>query len=110
MEYYVEGFECQQCGNCCKGDGLVRITRQDAKEIAAFLGISVQKFYCHYTFRMNDEYWLWDKGDKECIFLNQNRCTIHEAKPLQCRDYPKKWRTFYLVRNCPGLQKLYGKE
>jgi Fe-S-cluster containining protein len=109
MSYNIEEFVCLQCGHCCRGDGVVRITKRDARHIAAFLDITVQEFYHRYTYPMNDEYWLKDKHNKECIFLEDKRCVVHDAKPQQCKDYPGKWRSSELVEFCQGLKVLVDK-
>jgi hypothetical protein len=48
----------------------------------------------------------------QCHFLHAQRCSIHPAKPTQCRLYPywpelvespKKWRDE--AKSCPGIGK-----
>ncbi len=97
-------FKCVKCGNCCRGEGYVHITPEDASAIARFLNISAQEFYFTYTRRMNGEYWLKDKPNQDCIFLESNLCSIHEVKPQQCKDFPYKWRTQDIVEFCTALQ------
>ena len=110
MEDDIKEFECQRCGNCCRGDGIVRVTPEEVRAIAEFLNIPVQECYNRYTIQVHDGYWLKDKPNKDCIFLEGNLCSIHPVKPRQCRDFPWKWRTNDAINYCKGLQKcLLGK-
>ena len=105
MIHEVNDFLCERCGNCCRGEGVVRVTLQDARCIAGFLEITVQEFYHCYTIRINDEYWLKDKPNQDCIFLNDNDCRVHQVKPRQCRDFPRKWRTSDIALYCMAIKK-----
>lgn len=106
-------FVCAQCGNCCRGEGYVRIDPEDANRIASHLGISISKFKAQYTRPPEagvkaepDDLWLLDKPgpEMECIFLENNQCIIHEAKPVQCIGFPLRWRTPDVLDYCVGMQ------
>lgn len=103
-EYQIEGFVCQRCGNCCRGEGFVRITSAEAQNIAFFLNLSLDEFYQNYTVKVHDSSWLRDKPNKDCIFLENNLCRIHPVKPQQCRDFPLKWRPAEIFNYCRGMQ------
>jgi uncharacterized protein len=93
---------CNYCpGYCCyrlEGSMLL-LTAADINRLARHLGIAdgeVRRLYLEnkYTFRVNT--------DGSCIFLAQDRlsrrCTIHEARPDQCRRFP-------YGRPCPYLER-----
>lgn len=101
----IKDFECQRCGNCCRGDGFVRVTPEEIRKIAEFLDISVQECCNKYIMQVSDGYWLKDKPNKDCVFLEDNLCAIHPVKPKQCRDFPWKWRTKDVINYCKGFQK-----
>ena len=42
---------------------------------------------------------LLDKGNGECIFLENNGCAVQPVKPQQCKDFPNLW-------NFPGADKI----
>jgi Fe-S-cluster containining protein len=86
------GFSCRMCGSCCGLD--VRITEQDLRRIES-----------HRPDQAKKTQWIRKNGsvvesrlyspsfadtDRQtrCVFLEGNKCTIHEVKPLQCRLYP----------------------
>ena len=109
MKYDISAFECVRCGNCCRGDGFVKVTRSDARRIAALLGITAQEFYHRYTMRHEGDYWLIDKPDNDdCIFLENNLCSVNEAKPQQCRDFPYKWRVSNMLSFCSAVRSALG--
>lgn len=110
QELKLEHFECKRCGNCCRGDGFVKITPVDARRIANFLNITLPEFYRIYTVKFYNVTWLKDKLNKDCIFLENNLCLIHPAKPTQCRDFPLKWRTPDIASYCQGLVAQSDKE
>ncbi|MEA1993902.1 MAG: YkgJ family cysteine cluster protein [Euryarchaeota archaeon] len=76
-------FECQQCGECCKSrwvpltlSDILRIKNEAPSE--EFLLVWNEK-------ELVIERREWDNG---CVFLEDNKCSIHEIKPLICRLYP----------------------
>lgn len=114
-----ERFECLRCGNCCKGDGVVRIGPEELKRMAAKLGITEKAFIKQYTMIYGEqEWWLIDKIVEEhgeqikwCIFLEimddgLYGCRVNEAKPDQCASFPAKWRNNDSLRSCAGLRAL----
>lgn len=111
--YEINPFACAMCGNCCRGEGYVRVTPQDVAAIAAHLQMGVAEFT--QTFTRPPEYpdhaavgdlWLLDKPgpELECIFLEGNFCRVHESKPGQCIGFPMKWRTPDIMDYCVGMQ------
>lgn len=107
-------FQCNRCGNCCKGDGVVHIDREQAVRIADFLGLPLKSFLKQYTTRIAPgEWWLHDQANPErwCIFLEQDaeglfKCRINPVKPNQCKSFPEKWRNEDSFRTCSGLRTL----
>lgn len=60
------------------------------------------------------------KEDGSCIFLNDNqiraRCTIHQARPRQCRDFPYQEPCPYLHREdlleqiVPRIERIFVRQ
>ena len=93
---------CNFCpGYCCyrlEGASLY-VMAEDINRIGRHFGITdgeVRRRFLEgrYTFRTRE--------DGSCIFLSDDRlcrrCTIHEARPRQCRDFPYD-------RPCPYLER-----
>ena len=93
---------CNFCpGYCCyrlKGSTLY-LDNDDINRIARYFGVTdgeVRKRYIHAknTFKT--------RSDGSCVFLSNDklhaRCTIHECRPRQCRDFPYDAPCPYLER------------
>lgn len=95
-------FHCKRCGNCCRHLlETVPLNTLDAFRLAKHLrsrGEQINTLDDVYT-RYADIVPLHECGysvymlkttgpDDACIFLKDNRCTIHPAKPHACRLYP----------------------
>jgi Fe-S-cluster containining protein len=99
-------FHCHLCGNCCRGPGIVLLTRHDEVRIAEHLGLFLREFrqqYCQQEW--DGSYILKDHpGSDACIFLNpDNTCRIHAAKPHQCARFPFDWRSDNFTTTCAGF-------
>jgi Fe-S-cluster containining protein len=106
-------FECQEnCGKCCTARGdyeYVWLTMNDILRFAAYFKITVHRFVTMYCaaekgggIRLNP------KGT--CQFLEGTKCSVHEARPEQCRKYPfsEIFNTFRwedAQKTCPGIGK-----
>lgn len=114
-KFYKEGlhFECQGSGKCCvsRGQyGFVYLTKEDRKKMAAHLNLSVGEFrkkYCKTTDGV--QHLIQPESTDDCVFLEQNRCQVYEARPIQCRTWPfwpenmnpKAWKK-NVIAFCPG--------
>lgn len=102
-------FRCQACGNCCRGEGYVYLDDADIRRMAAYLDLSMLEFLQQYArITDDDDVVLQEQGDtvKSCIFLVDGRCRVHEAKPRQCRDFPRRWRTPDIADYCEGWRNV----
>lgn len=83
------------CGKCCTGSGEVWVTTDEVERMAQHLGLdSSAVFLSRFTKQYNripGHHLLKNKQDDvtSCIFLGaDNKCSIHEVRPAQCRTYP----------------------
>ena len=82
-------FACQRgCINCCNQSGFVYLTENDLSKAAKFTGMSRRAFEKKYVYRTAHELRLRKPRDKQCPFLLDHGCSIHPAKPTQCRTFP----------------------
>ena len=95
-------FRCRRCGACCRHvRKSVPLESLDAFRIARFLrdrGDDIQDInmvFTAYAYPVilhgsgYSAYMLKTVGKEDaCIFLKNNQCTIHPAKPKACRTYP----------------------
>ena len=83
-------FQCQpDCAKCCEMTGYVYLSEEDVTRIALLLGQSQAAFEKQYVYRTKHSRRLRKPGrGKQCGFLKEKQCGIHEAKPVQCRLFP----------------------
>ena len=95
-------FHCQQCGACCRHvKESVPLESLDAFRLAKYLrdrGEAIQCMddvlakYAVPVLLHESGYMVFMLGtvgpDDACIFLRDDKCTIHAAKPKACRTYP----------------------
>ena len=106
-------FECQPgCTACCQHKGFVYRTGDDIARAAEFLGMTAAAFETRYIYRTKNLRRLRIPRGGQCRFLRADRCSIHPAKPTQCRIFPfwpeltksgRKWRQ--TAAWCPGIGK-----
>jgi Fe-S-cluster containining protein len=88
-------FGCTRCGACCRSKGYLWLSAPDIARMADHLGMSIDEFRARHTREITVE------GQEQpgicvvraphgCSFLDDatNECTIHPARPTQCRTFP----------------------
>jgi len=106
-------FECQPgCTACCQRKGFVYLIEDDIARAARFLGMTAAVFEERYIYRTKNLRRLRIPRGGQCRFLRADGCSIHPAKPTQCRIFPfwpeltessRKWRG--TAAWCPGIGK-----
>src|SRR4029453_16665706 len=82
-------FECQPgCTTCCQQKGYVYLTEDDILRAAAFLNLSPAQFERKFVYRTTNLRRLRVPREAQCGFLREDGCSIHPAKPKQCRLFP----------------------
>lgn len=89
-------FQCRRCGNCCRHvREQILVEPMDAFYMAKHLGCKdMGELYDNYTYPtmlqgLYPVFLMQVKGpDDACIFLEDGRCSIYEARPRTCRIYP----------------------
>ncbi len=106
-------FECQSgCTKCCEQQGFVYLTEEDIPRLAAYLHLDVPAFESRYVYRTKNLRRLRVPRHAQCEFLKDGGCSVHPAKPTQCRAFPfwpelvgntKNWKK--TGEWCPGIGK-----
>ena len=107
-------IDCLDCGNCCRNSRPV-LNQDDIEQIAEFLKISIREV--KNKFLKMDEEKDWVTNDTPCPFLNgsDNKCTIYEHRPTDCREFPhtnkkdfssRSYQTSYNTTLCPATYEI----
>ena len=97
-ESHTEVFariDCTKCANCCKTIS-PRVEAADSKRISAALGISETEFIEQYL-RLDDEN-QYEMNALPCPFLADDKCSIYDVRPKDCREYPHTNKTDFTQR------------
>lgn len=82
-------IDCRACANCCKV-AETDVTERDIARLARYLGIAPRAFIEQYTtasaFEQKEP--ILRRRESGCVFLDGNDCTVYEARPDTCRDFP----------------------
>ena len=82
-----EQIDCTTCANCCKV-AAVPLLGRDIEKLAKFLRMTVPKFIEQYVVLDDDGNRVLLRTQEGCVFLSGNECTVYEARPKNCVDFP----------------------
>jgi Fe-S-cluster containining protein len=99
------GIDCTACANCCRQvrpsfseDDLVRLTRR--------LKMERQDLVEKYLEPADpDSDGPWQTRTIPCPFLQENRCSIYEDRPSDCRGYPYLDKPDFVSRTLGMLER-----
>lgn len=110
-------FECQKCSSCCSGGpGYVWLSEADIGLLAERLNLAVDEFvatFCRFVeVEGGKALSLRERKNYDCVFLEDGRCSVYDARPVQCRRYPF-WEDIVATEEawkaesayCPGVGK-----
>ncbi len=90
-------IDCSLCANCCR-EATVRLADRDIEKLAKFLRVKPAQFIREYCEESEEEGLILKRTDTGCIFLDGNLCSVYEARPGNCEDFP------HLLRGQGSLQ------
>lgn len=109
-------FSCLDCANCCKTIG-PRLIGKDIERLARHLRIKPSEFQEKYVEADEDNDLVF--SSHPCPFLlPDNYCSVYEARPKACREYPHTDRKrFYQIldlsfkncETCPVVFEIFQK-
>lgn len=108
-------FQCQLCGSCCRHEGLlVTLIGADIHRLSAALGLGFPEILRALDFHFLERGALTPEGlrdvpqintergfaylalkkmaNGDCVFLENDQCMIHPARPGVCRSFPFVFR------------------
>ncbi len=80
-------IDCTACANCCKV-ATAQVSERDVERLAKFLGMREREVLSEYTEASRDEGRILKRNENGCVFLEGNLCSVYEARPDTCQDFP----------------------
>ena len=81
----MEQIDCTDCGHCCRALQIV-VDDFDIARLAKRLKMKPAELKRKYVKRAEDGVLIFNR--QPCPFLQGNLCTVYEARPQACRDFP----------------------
>jgi hypothetical protein len=78
-------YQCGRCLQCCRSK-TIPLNPYEVARLAAYLGETTTQFLARHTVMGGAA--LRRRDDEACVFLGEDGCTVHPARPLACRLYP----------------------
>jgi Fe-S-cluster containining protein len=82
-----EQIDCTICANCCR-EATVKLAERDVDKLARFLRIKPSQFLRDYAQETEDEGIILKRISTGCIFLDGTMCSVYEARPHNCENFP----------------------
>jgi hypothetical protein len=90
----------------------VGITDRDVEKLAKFIGASESEFVEQFTAVDDEGARILKRTEKGCVFLEGNLCSVYEARPHNCANFPhvvrgegsiasRMWRFLDRAAYCP---------
>ena len=104
-------IDCTACANCCRVTE-VGITEKDVEKLAKFIGTSEREFVGQFTALDDSGALILKRNEAGCVFLEGNLCSVYEARPQNCANFPhvvrgtgsiasRMWQFLDRVGYCP---------
>ncbi|MGV6862164.1 MAG: YkgJ family cysteine cluster protein [Putridiphycobacter sp.] len=109
-----EKIDCLDCANCCKTTSPI-FRDVDIKRLAKHLRVSPSQFIDTYLKIDADQDYVLKKAPCPFLWLDDNKCSVYENRPLACREYPHTNRkNMYQILNltkknleiCPAVCEI----
>jgi len=100
-------IECSSCGRCCK-ELRPMLSEKDQQRLAGRLAMTIEQ--------LRERYLKYDKSDDEpgwqikaapCPFQKDNKCTVYEDRPENCRDYPYLHKPEFRCRTWGMIERTF---
>ncbi len=99
-------IDCTNCGNCCR-EVSPGFDEKDVERLAGHLGMSGSQFASQYLKPAEPaEECLGVMRAQPCPFLKENRCSVYEHRPANCRNYPYLDKPDFTARTLAMIGRL----
>ncbi len=88
-------IDCTRCGNCCRSL-MINLEKSDSQRLSEHLNISEDDFEKNYTETSEEGTTIFNTIP--CHFLSDNKCTVYEARPATCSEFPHLHKPGFVFR------------
>ena len=98
--------DCTTCGNCCR-EVVPTLSESEVERLATHLEMTSSDFALKYLNRAEStEDNPWIIREHPCPFLKDNRCSVYDHRPANCRDYPYLHKPDFTARSLSMIGRL----
>ena len=100
-------IECTSCGRCCK-ELRPTFSQQDQQRLADRLEMTVEQLKEQYLeYDESDNKPGWQMNGAPCPFQKDNKCTVYEDRPQDCRGYPYLHKSGFSGRTMGMIERTF---
>lgn len=101
------GIDCMQCANCCR-EVHPTFSDEEVNRLARRLAVTGEQFVETYLTRSGpDSDNPWTTRTAPCPFLKDNRCSVYEDRPADCRGYPYLYEPEFIFRTMAMISRTF---
>jgi Fe-S-cluster containining protein len=101
------GIDCTACANCCR-EVHPTFTEAEVDRLAQRLGMGHAEFVESYLEGSEpDSENPWTTRTTPCPFLKDNRCSVYEDRPADCRGYPYLDEPNFVFRTLAMIERTF---
>jgi len=112
LDVVTRQIDCCACANCCKVMSPL-LSARDIRRLADHLGIQKAQLINDYL-RPSDEKGKYAFAQIPCRFLHEQRCSVYDVRPGDCRSFPHlqkrefRSRLIDVIENCSICPIVYN--
>lgn len=101
------GIDCTKCANCCR-EIKPTFSEEDVSRLAQRLEMAPPEFIRAYLepAEPGDQN-PWQTRTTPCPFLEDNRCSVYEDRPADCRGYPYLYEPEVVFRTRGMIERTF---
>jgi uncharacterized protein len=100
------GIDCTACANCCR-EVKPSFSEAEVNRLAARLGTTPLQFIDTYLEPNGDDDNPWQTRTTPCPFLKDNRCSVYEDRPANCKGYPYLYEPEFSTRTMAMISRTF---
>src|SRR6476469_1347723 len=106
-------IDCTDCGNCCRSL-MINLEAGDSERLSSHLEMTSENFQSAYV-ECSSSGEIQIMNTIPCHFLSESKCTVYEARPTECREFPglhrenfigRSFATFMHYDRCPIIRNV----